>query len=41
MYNEYKNFISLPEISNYDIVDVTDIGLMFIGCISIISLPDI
>ena len=41
MFQECNSLISLPDISQWDISNVSNISLMFQECYSLISLPDI
>ena len=41
IFSECKSLKSLPDISKWDIKNVTNMSSMFCGCKSSISLPDI
>ena len=41
MFNNCKSLISLPDISNWNTSNVTDMKNMFQMCDSLVSLPDI
>ena len=41
MFGNCNLLISLPDISKWDISNITTMGGMFGGCSSLISLPDI
>ena len=41
MFYKCESLIKLPDISKWDISNVTNMEKMFFGCKSLISLPDI
>ena len=41
MFGRCSSLNSLPNISNWNTANVTDMSYMFYGCSSLISLPDI
>ena len=41
LFYECKSIISLPDISNLNLINVTNLSYMFRGCLSLNSLPDI
>ena len=41
MFNGYARLSLLPDISNWDISNVTNMSSMLADCTSLISLPDI
>ena len=41
MFDDCEKLTSLPDISNWDTSNVTDMSKMFHSCKSLVSLPDI
>ena len=41
MFNNCNALETLPDISNWNTANVTDMSEMFAGCVSLKSLPDI
>ena len=41
LFNECSSLISLPDISKWNISNVTDLSSIFYNCNSLISIPDI
>jgi len=41
LFSKYSSLSSLPDISEWNINNVTDISYLFSKCSSLLSLPDI
>ena len=41
MFSHCESLKSLPDISNWNLSNVTNISYMFNNCVSLISLPDL